>query len=30
MLKEMFTKAACKADVKPGRVLHETLRHAKR
>jgi hypothetical protein len=30
MLKEMFTKATCEADVKPGRVLHEALRHVKR
>jgi len=30
MLKEIFTKATCDADVKPGRVLHEVLRHAKR
>jgi hypothetical protein len=30
MLKEIFTKATCEADVKPGRVLHEALRHAKR
>jgi ribosome-associated translation inhibitor RaiA len=30
MLKEIFTKATRETDVKPGRVLHEALRHAKR
>jgi len=30
MLKEIFAKATCEADVKPGRVLHKALRHAKR
>jgi hypothetical protein len=30
MLKEVLTKAACEADVKPRRVLREALWHAER